>query len=303
VILGSDGFAEPPGHFTIYRKPGLVQRRFRERRGKPGLIQFDRLKANTDPDSGGRARSELWRLPTPPGLRMWWRTLFEDDQLNRSPVLNISRCGTMTPNIGVGVPIPHAPGVKGTFGVGVEITASVDPVVEFSVLRPWGEGDESLDDYLRELAQDSADDGDDPEASLEEFVSYLGPHLPRRASEGWEFSVPEVEREIPEGEQVEVVVELRAPTRASSAFAVQMRAVDQPEALVSATDLLIVEVPEDRVDARLLFGGDSGEGGTLVPLMRGDSPRGFPGLLDPHRAPCCGGERRRRPTVATSTAR
>jgi hypothetical protein len=170
----------------------------------------------------------------------------------------------MTPNIGVGVPIPHAPGVEGTFGIGIEITASVDPVVEFSVLTPWGVGDGSLDDFLRELAQDSADEGEDPEASLEEFVSYLGPHLPSTPPAGWEFGLSETEREIPEGERVEVVVELRAPTRASSAFAIQMRAVDQPETLLSATDLLVVEVPEDGADARLLFGGDPGAGGERI---------------------------------------
>lgn len=228
------------------------------------MIQFDRLKAGDDPDAGGRARSEPWRLPTPPGLRIRWRALFEDDQLNRSPILNISRLGTMSPNIGVGAPIPHVPGVEGTFGIGIEITASVDPVVEFSVLTPWGVGDGSLDDFLRELAQDSADDGEDPEVGLEEFVSYLSPHLPSTPPAGWEFGLSEAEREIPEAERVEVVVELRAPTRASSAFAIQMSAVDQPETLLSATDLLVVEVPEDGADARLLFGGDRGTGGTSI---------------------------------------
>jgi hypothetical protein len=280
VVLGSDDFAEPPGHFTIYRRPGLVQRRFRERRGKPGMIQFDRLKAGSDPDAGRPARSEPWRLPTPPGLRVRWRALFEDDQLNRSPVINISRLGTMSPNVGVGVPIPHVPGVQGTFGMGVEIFASVDPLVEISVMTPWGEGDGSLGDFLRELAQDSADEGEDPKASLEEFVSYLGPHLPSTPPGGWEFGVREPEREIPEGERVEIVVELRAPTRASSAFAIQMKAVDQPETLLSATDLLVVEVPEDGADARLLFGGDSGADGEHVPAALGEEfePQRIPNL-------------------------
>jgi hypothetical protein len=264
VVLGSDDFAEPPGHFTIYRRPGLVQRRFRERRGLPAMIEFDRLKAGNDHDTGGSARSEPWRLPTPPGLRIRWRALFEDDQLNRSPILNISRLGTMSPNIGVGAPIPQVPGVEATFGISVEITASVDPVVEFSVLTPWGVGDGSLDDFLRELVQDSAGDGEDPEAGPDEFVSYLAPLLPSVAPAGWEFGLSEAEREIPEGERVEVVVELRAPTRASSAFAIQMRTVDQPETLLSATDLLVVEVPEDGADARLLVGGDPGAGGISI---------------------------------------
>jgi hypothetical protein len=284
-VLGSDGFVQPPEHFTIYRKPGLIQRRLRERRGKPGLIQFDRLEAHSNPDAEGRASSEPWRLPTPPGLRPRWRTLFEDDQLNRSPVIGISRLGTMTPNIGVGVPIPHAPGVEGTFGLGVEITASVDPLVQLSVLTPWGDGDESLDEFLLELAEDAADQREDPEAGLEQLVSYLGSHLPARAPEGWRFTVPEGEREIREGEPVEVVVELRAPTRGSSAFAVQMRAVDQPEALASATDLLIVEVPEDGADARLVFGGDVDDGGAGARFVPGASSRTLLGLLDLRHAP------------------
>lgn len=264
VVLGSDDFAEPPGHFTIYRRPGLVQRRVRERRGMPGMIRVDRLNALGDSHSSSAARSEPWRLPTPPGLRICWRVLFEDDQLNRSPVINVSRLSTMRPNVGVGVPIPHAPGVEGTFGIGIEIIASVDPPVELSVLTPWGTGDRSLDDFLRELAQDSADSEEDPGGILEDFVSYLGPHLPDTQPTGWEFGLRETEREIPEGERVEILVELRAPTRASSAFAVQMRALDRPETLLSATDLLVIEVPEDGADARLLFGGGPGAGGKRV---------------------------------------
>lgn len=282
VVLGSDEFAEPPNYFTIYRRPGAVQRRFREKKGKPGVIQIDRLKAGID---HAAARSEPWRLPTPPGARIRWRAFFEDDQLNRSPIINISRLGKIIPNAGASVRIPHVPVAEGTLGIGFEITASVDPLVELSVLTPWGDGGaESLDEYLYELAQDSLDEDDDPAATLDELVSYLAPHLPNRAPEGWEFRVPDPQRDIPEGEPVEMLVELQAPTRASCAFAIQMRAVDHPD-LMAASDLLVVEVPEDRADARLLFGGGSGEGGAeeytgLVEHGEASSSYSYTGLSD-----------------------
>jgi hypothetical protein len=258
TVLGSDDYIDPPGHFTIYRKPSPVVRRFRERRGKPAMVEVERLEAIQAADGTRRARSEPWTVPTPPGMRISWRLLFDDDQLHRSPVLHISRLGKMTPTIGAGIPIPP---VELNAGVGLDIITSVDPLVELTVLTPWADGDLSLDGYIRELAEDAADKGEDPDASIEDFVSYLAPHLPKRAPAGWEFSVLERIREIPEGERVETAVRLRAPTRASTAFAVQMRTLDHPEQLVSATDLLVIEVPEDRAPATFLFGSDRGEDG------------------------------------------
>jgi hypothetical protein len=87
---------------------------------------------------------------------------------------------------------------------------------------------------------------------------------PSSPPDGWEFALRDSKREIPEGERVETLVELQAPTRASTAFAIQLRTLDQPEELLSATDLLVVEVPEDRAAATLLFGGDRGQGGEDV---------------------------------------
>lgn len=259
IVLGSDEFMVSPGHFTIYRRPGAVMRRFRERQGKPALIAVDKLKAYDDADGSMRARSEPWTLPTP-GRRIKWRLTFEDDQLHPSPLIHVSRLGTMSPTIGAGVPIPHVPGAEATLGIGIEIVASVDPVVEFSVLTPWGEGDEDLRGFLYDLAADSTNEGEDPEATARDLFAYLAPHLPTEQPDGWEFAMRTPRLELPEGERVATLVELRAPTRASTAFAVQMRTPDEPDDLVSVSDLLVIEVPDDPAQASLLFGDDDGRG-------------------------------------------
>jgi hypothetical protein len=147
----------------------------------------------------------------------------------------------------------------------MDILMSVDPLLELSVMTPWQEGPEGLDDLLYELAADSAESGEDVAGTVEELRTYLAPHLPSQPPAGWEFNVPTRRLDLAAGERAEVEIRLRAPTPGSTVFAVQMKAVDgQEEGLTSASDILVVEVPTDPSQASLLFVDDDGQGSPRV---------------------------------------
>jgi hypothetical protein len=255
VVLGSDAFVDPPDHFTIYRKLSALMTRIREEKGKSPLIEIDRLPAEVVKPS--KARSEPWTLRTP-GHRLKWRLLFSDDQLHHSPVLHVSRVGTVRPSAGLAATLPHVPVVGPTLEMEMEIVASIDPLIDLSVMTPWGQGGADMREFLFELAADSTETGDDPGATAELLTSYLQPHLQR--PDGWEFSLSRPQLNLGEGERAEFVVRLYAPTPGSAAFAIRMTAVDQPGPNESTSDLLIVEVPDNAGNAALLFADDDNGG-------------------------------------------
>ena len=241
VVLTVENPQWPLGrNVTIYRTPGEIGRRFRVRRGKSPLIELDQLAIRAN--GAEPLRSDPWTLPTP-GRRLKWRVLFEDEYLHQSAILHVSRLGMIKPNLGPNIAIPGVPGVQAAFAIEFELQSAIDPVVELSVMTPWGNDDEDLRPYLYELAEDACDKNENPEIAADELRAYLGPHLPADPHAGWEFRVSEPRLELQAGERKTVSVELHAGARGSTAFAVQMVAADNPE-LATASDLLIIDVPD-----------------------------------------------------------
>jgi hypothetical protein len=288
VVLGSDAFIAKPDRFTIYRELSALMRRVREEKGKSPFIQIDSLRASESGGGPDSARSEAWTLPTP-GRRIKWRLRFDDDQLHRSPVLHVSRLGTISAGLApkAKAGIPHGPSAEvSVVEIRAEIVASVDPVVDLFVMTPWGQKDEDLYGILDEFAADSTEEGEDPGGTREALTAYLGPHLPDEPPKGWEFTLPTSEVKLAEGERAEVVVQLRAPTPGSTAFAIQMRTVDQAEPDASVSDVFIVEVPSDPANASLLFASDDdgdepslqGDLAELVSWGKAAAQRFIPGL-------------------------
>jgi hypothetical protein len=234
VVLSGEGYTEQPRTFIVYRRFGPLLRRFREWRGKPSISAVDQ-PVTAEETSTDRAQGGPWALRTP-GYRLRWHLFFEDDLLNRSGELDISRLGTLGPSVGAALdPV--------TFQVEVPITAAIDPLVTISVMTPWGEGQDDFDQYLAELAEAAADAGDDTDETIGALRKYLGHYLPSDAPEGWEFDLERDEFELEEGESATVRITVQAPT--PGAFAVQMTATVDGEELIVASDPMVVQVPED----------------------------------------------------------
>jgi hypothetical protein len=252
VVLSGEGYTEQPSTFTVYRRFGPLLRRFREWKGKPSISAVGQPVTAEEAGANG-AQGGPWVLRTP-GYRLKWHVFFEDDLLNRSAELDISRLGTFGPSIGAAVdPV--------TFRIEVPITAAIDPLVTISIRTPWGESKDDFDQYIGELAEDAADTGDDIEATFGALREYLGRYLPSEAPEGWEFAMERNEFELEEGESAIVQITVHAPTPGATAFAIQMTAMIDGEEMIVASDPMVVQVPEDWRYASLLFGGDDDAGG------------------------------------------
>jgi hypothetical protein len=240
VVLTAEHPGLPnPRSFTVYRDQGELVRRFRTWRGKPALPIVDRLPAHgagQDP-----MWSDTWTLPARPGRRSTWRLLFEDDLLHQSPVLHVSRLGSITLKSEVEARVPVVPGPSARYSREVTAIAAVDPLVDVSVMTPWGDGADDFSSYLHELATDASDDGEDPEAVAEAFREYLAPHLPSEPPLGWQFRLSHPQLQLQAGEPADIRIELDAPNPGSTAFAIQMIATDTPDELAAASDLFIVE--------------------------------------------------------------
>jgi hypothetical protein len=254
VTLTGDGYAELPGAFDVYRTFGSVARRVRQKRGKPELAPVQSLTPNQEPPSA--ARSDRWRIPPPPH-RLKWRLLFEDDRLNRSPILPVSRLGSID-NAGGGF-------AGASLSLGFKVITAIDPRLRLSLVTPWGEGDESLHGHLRELEEDEAEE---PEEANGAMLEYMERFLPSEPPAGWEFSVTPDALELDEGGSAHVTVEIQFPTPGVTAFALQM-AVEGEEELAAVSDVLAVEVPEDLQHASLLFADDDQGGPGAENMLSG----------------------------------
>lgn len=246
-----------PTNFTIYAAQGELMRRFRAWRGKPQVVVVDRLKARgagSDP-----MWSDTWTLPTPPGRRTSRRLLFEDDLLHQSPVLRVSRLGSIGLRPGLDACLPVVPGLSATFSIDASIIVAVDPLLDLSVMTPWGEGADDLSGYLYELAVEASDDDENPETVFEDLKAYLGAHLPSERPPGWEFRVRHRRVELRAGQRADITVEVDAPNPGSVAFAIQMIAIDSPDGIAAGSDLFIVEKPPDEAPSLLCGDGDPKE--------------------------------------------
>lgn len=252
VLLSGRGYSTQPDDFTVYRRFGLLLRRFRERKGKPATCAVGNPLVARAVNSED-AQAGPWVLRSP-GRRLKWRVFFEDDQLGRSEELHVSRLGAIGPSTGVAI----GPFV---FGINTQITAAVDPVVQLSVMTPWGGDEDDFSQYINELAEDATEDGEDSEETLGALREYLERYLPSDPPEGWEFVIEQDEFELEEGESTSIQILVQAPTAGATAFAVQMTGEVEGERVTVASDPMVIHVPEDWRHATLLFGGDSDAGG------------------------------------------
>jgi len=272
VVLGSDDFVARPDYFTIYRKPTALVARVREEKSKSPLIKVDSLPVNRPGDGPSSSRTEPWQLPVPSFPRLKWRLLFADDKLHSSPFLHVSKLAdvnlSLAPKAKVGT-IPGGPSVDvGVIDIKATVITSVDPAIHLSVMTPWAQDtDANLWEFLHELAADSTEEGEDPAQLEEELITYLRPHLPEQAPGGWEFILPTSHLRLGDGERAEVSVQLRAPTRGSTAFALQVAEEGRGEPNAVVSDVVIIEVPEDPTKVSLLFASDDA---TLELSLQGD---------------------------------
>ena len=250
-MRGTD-YESLPLSFTVYRRFGVLLRYFRQLREKPAVRRVGQPQIARATDST-TAYAGSWVLPTP-GRRIKWRLFFVDGTWRQSEELHDSRLGRFTPSVGISE--------GATVNVEGDFIAAIDPVVQLSVITPWGEGEDDFREYVHELAADVADEAEELPEVLEMLLAFFGSWMPTDAPEGWSFEVEQPEFELAESERVRIRVQVEAPTAGTTVFALQMKAIvdDEPVAVVS--DPMVIYKPEDGTQADLVFGGDDEDGGS-----------------------------------------
>ncbi|HSS33559.1 MAG TPA: hypothetical protein VLL27_09795 [Solirubrobacterales bacterium] len=248
VLLTGEAYADPPSTFTVKRRYGALIRLYRQSRGEGPTTALETLVAV--PSGTDRAQAGPVALRTP-GRRLKWRMFFEDDLGNASNELNVSRLGNFAGTVGVAVE-PGRAQVETTF------TAVVDPEVKMSLLSPWS--GEEFDEFVDELVEDAATDGDSPGA-YEGLREFIAPLMPAEAPTGWRVTLRQERLMVDEGESIRVQADFQLPTPGVMIFALQMTAEVDGELITSSSDPLAIHVPEDGGQAAILFGDDGGRPG------------------------------------------
>jgi hypothetical protein len=252
VLLSGDGYDSLPKEFSIQRRFGALLRQYRERKGLPitaAVGQPLRIKPGAEK---GEAMAGPWALRTP-GRRLKWRLFFEDGSGNSSEELHVSRLGELR-SLKLGV-------LETGFKIDFRFIAAIDPLVQLTVLMPWGEGKGDLHPFLRELADDVRGEGEGSDASLASLSEYLSEYLPAEQPPGWRLKANRTEFDLDEGEAAHFSIQIEAPTPGAAAFVLQMTAKVDGELLMVASDPLVVRVPEDGSQQAELLGDDDLSGG------------------------------------------
>jgi hypothetical protein len=267
-LRGTD-YEALPASFTVYRRFGVMLRYYRRYKGKPEVRRVGQPLTVHATDSK-TAYAGPWVLPTP-GRRLKWRLFFVDGTRRQSEELHDSRLGRFTPAVGV------SEGVS--LVVEADFIAAIDPEVQFSVITPWGTGEDDFQQYVYELAADLTDEGEEFPQVLESVSAYFDPQY---APEGWSFEVQQSEFELAEGERARVRVRVDAPTTGGVTFALQMKATIDDEAVAVVSEPMVAYKEEGGTQASLVFGGDDEDGGALEdePTSAEDVAEGSENWLD-----------------------
>jgi hypothetical protein len=214
--------------YRVYRVLGRFTSLLARARGGSAVEYKTTLHATDDPGAHRvpRAYCTDRQQLTAPLFRRCHAFYFTDGD-NTSPVLNVTRFAKVTPKLG-----------SDKLGLIVEAAAAIDPVIRPRLLLPWGDGSESLADYLYEAVAGDLPDNVDPTpiaAQAWSYLRYLG-LAPEQPPQGWKADFSPSAAEIDEGHETTFEVFAHSTEPFTFAMAVDMYDANDPT-LSSASEI------------------------------------------------------------------
>jgi hypothetical protein len=225
-----------PDQFTVHRTYGRLMTRYLRLRNRPVTLKLADLDAIRETDTS--VMSQPWIVPTT-GRRHEMPVYAFDRFRNES--YRITANSVASVRVGPNITIA---GNGGSIG-DVTTVASVDPVIDFTILLPWAtEAGQPIQGIVEEMAdvlyQDFALDeatGQAPE-SLYGYVAWAMPPEPPR---GWSIDLAVSRASLDAGESLTFGIRFRTPTPGASAFAIQATADIDGSIETVVSDLMVIE--------------------------------------------------------------
>ena len=225
-----------PAQFTVHRTYGRFMTRYLRSRKRPVTLELADLDATPETDTS--VRSQPWivlgtgkRFNMP--VRAFDRFGNESYRITANSVASV-RVG---PNINIA-------GTGGSFG-DVTVVASVDPVIDFTILLPWAtEDSQPIQGIVEEMADVLYQDFDLAEAkgsAPESLYGYVARAMPPEPPQGWTIDLAESRASLNAGESLTFGIRFRTPTPGASAFAIQATADIGGSIQTVVSDLMVIE--------------------------------------------------------------
>jgi hypothetical protein len=226
-----------PDEFNMYRTYGRLRTRYLRMRNKPVRSQLD-PPLDAIPMNDTTVMSQPWIVPIP--RRHHAMPVYAVDSLgNQSYAIKASSVAS----IAIAPTITIA-GSGGSLGE-VKVVASVDPVIDFTVLLPWETGLQNiLDEMAEELYVDFGliEATGRERASLYDHVAWaMAPEPPS----GWWIDLAVPRASLDAGERLTFGIKFRTPTLGVSAFAIQAAATIDGEVETVVSDVMVIESDGD----------------------------------------------------------